>query len=239
MSKTNSSHLLHNPLFLVSPHSSRGPHHHSLGCSGYVSGEEEWQKSAILESFFSHSTPIHLHITVAQIFNIYSELTNSHHLHHYHSSPNSQSHTTVPAPNWFPSFYSWTLSWPHLQQPVWSFKNAVLCHLLLKILQSIAITLRMQYKISNMAYKILHDLAPGYPCIFICYHSLPTSLFSLYWSSWCSVSRLSILLEAVGSSHLLFPLKHSSTDSYVCHSFHLDLCSNGNSSKSSLVISSK
>lgn len=86
MSKETSPCLFHNLFFLVSPQ------HHSLGCSGCVClGRRSGRNLSSLIPFSHTPHPIHLHIMVAQIFKMYSEWTSSHHLHHYHSSPNSQS----------------------------------------------------------------------------------------------------------------------------------------------------
>lgn len=75
--------------------------------------------------FFSHSTSnAAAHHIGSDIQNYIQNLTNSHQLHHSHSSPQRPSLSyTIVFSNWLSSFCPCTLTARHLQQQVWPFKN--------------------------------------------------------------------------------------------------------------------
>lgn len=194
MSKETSPCLFHNLFFLVSPQ------HHSLGCSGCVClGRRSGRNLSSLIPFSHTPHPIHLHIMVAQIFKMYSEWTSSHHLHHYHSSPNSQSLILLYL--LLPGFPPSTLPWSHIQQPVWSPKNVVSCHLLLKIPRRLLLSSECNTKSSS--WRIRSFMV--WPCASLFSTIFSLRLLQLYWLRWRSVSRSNILLEVIGYLHLLFP----------------------------------
>ena len=172
--------------------------------------------------FFSHSTSnAAAHHVGSDIQNYIQNLTNSHQLHHSHSSPQrpSLSYTTVFS-NWLSSFCLCTLIAPHLQQQVWSFKN-MSDHDILYSKSSCHLP-------SHSEHRVKFRLWPVRPCM-----NWPLMFCEKVKQSTWALRTFVLAVSSNRNAHL-------QVSTCLHHSLHLGLCLNGNSSeKTSLVTGSK